>query len=72
MNIATLTPPQFIRDTSGKDILAVIPADEYNALVEYLEDLREIEIYSKNKKEGTPLREVVERLNKKKTIKNSL
>ena len=43
--------PQFITDSNGNKISAVLPIDEYNKLIEELEDLEDIQLFDKANKE---------------------
>ncbi|MPR32054.1 hypothetical protein [Salmonirosea aquatica] len=42
--------PQFITDTVGKK-LVVLPLDEFNAMIEELEDLEDVRLYDEAKRE---------------------
>jgi len=42
--------PQFITDTAGKQ-LVVLPAHEFNNIMEELEDIEDVKLYDKAKKE---------------------
>lgn len=44
--------PQFITDTAGKK-LVVLPLIEYDSMIEELEELEDIRLYDKAKKEDT-------------------
>ena len=43
--------PQYIRDAEGNKTLVVLSAKEFEALIEELEDLDDIKLYDKAKKE---------------------
>ena len=43
--------PQFITDNNGNKIYAVIPINEFNTIMEELEDLEDIKLYDEAKKE---------------------
>ena len=44
--------PQYIKDTAGKS-LVIIPQNEFDSLMEELEDLEDIRIYDEAKKNDT-------------------
>lgn len=44
--------PQYITDQKGKKISVVIPIDEYERIVEELEDLEDVELYDESKADG--------------------
>lgn len=46
----TALHPQYITDTAGKK-LVVIPLKEYDSMIEELEELEDIRLYDKAKKE---------------------
>ena len=48
----TVLHPQFITDTAGKK-LVVLPLIEYDSMIEELEELEDIRLYDKAKKEDT-------------------
>ncbi len=43
--------PQYIKDTKGEESLVILPAKEFETLMEELEDLEDIKLYDKAKKE---------------------
>jgi len=43
--------PQYITDNKGKKISVVIPIEEFNAIMEELEDSEDIRLYDEAKKE---------------------
>lgn len=45
--------PQYIKDATGKNSLVILPAKEFNSLIEELEDLEDIKLYDEAKKEDT-------------------
>lgn len=47
----TAIHPQFITDNNGNKISAVIPINEFNTIMEELEDLEDIKLYDEAKKE---------------------
>lgn len=44
---------QYITDSTGKKISVVIPINEYNALLEELEELEDVRLYDEAKKNDT-------------------
>ena len=45
--------PQYIKDANGKKSLVVLPAKEFDAIMEELEELEDIRLYDEAKKEDT-------------------
>jgi PHD/YefM family antitoxin component YafN of YafNO toxin-antitoxin module len=45
--------PQYIKDANGDESLVVIPAKEFDAILEQLEDLDDIKLYDEAKKNDT-------------------
>ena len=45
--------PQYIKDASGKNSLVVLPAEEFEKLLEELEDDDDVRMYDIAKKEDT-------------------
>ena len=45
--------PQYIKDANGHNSLVVIPAKEFDAILEALEDLEDIRLYDEAKKNDT-------------------
>ncbi|MDR6560084.1 MULTISPECIES: hypothetical protein [unclassified Arcicella] len=45
--------PQYIKDANGKKSLVVLPAKEFDAIMEELEELEDIKLYDEAKKEDT-------------------
>jgi hypothetical protein len=45
--------PQFITDTAGEK-LVILPANEFNTMVEELEDLEDIRLYDEAKADNEP------------------
>jgi PHD/YefM family antitoxin component YafN of YafNO toxin-antitoxin module len=43
--------PQFIKDANGKKTWVVIPASEFDTIIEELEELEDIKLYDESKKE---------------------
>ncbi|MFZ4544244.1 MAG: hypothetical protein ACOYOA_09365 [Saprospiraceae bacterium] len=46
--------PQFITDNTGKKISAVLPMEEFIAIMEELEELEDIKLYDEAKKSNEP------------------
>lgn len=46
--------PQYITDNTGKKLSAVIPMNEFNTLLEELEDLEDIRLYDESKNDNEP------------------
>ena len=45
--------PQYIKDAEGNKSLVVLPAKEFDALMEELEELEDIKLFDETKKEDT-------------------
>ena len=45
--------PQYIKDTKGNKSLVVLPVQEFESLMEELEELEDIRLYDEAKKEDT-------------------
>jgi len=45
--------PQYIKDANGNNSLVVLSAQEFNTIMEELEDLEDIKLYDEAKKEDT-------------------
>ncbi len=45
--------PQYIKDTNGNKSLVILPAKEFDTLMEELEDIEDIRLYDEAKKEDT-------------------
>ncbi len=45
--------PQYIKDANGKESLVVLPAEEFESLMDELEELEDIRLYDEPKKEAT-------------------
>ncbi|RKR80229.1 hypothetical protein BDD43_0325 [Mucilaginibacter gracilis] len=45
--------PQYIKDANGDKSLVVIPVDEFDAILEELDDLEDIRLYDEAKKNDT-------------------
>jgi PHD/YefM family antitoxin component YafN of YafNO toxin-antitoxin module len=46
--------PQYISDSEGKKISVILPLEEYNVLMEELEELEDIRLYDEAKKSEEP------------------
>ena len=46
--------PQFITDSTGKKISAILPMKEFNILLEELEELEDIRLYDESKNDDAP------------------
>lgn len=42
--------PQYIKDANGNETLVILPAKEFNELMEELEELEDIKLYDEAKK----------------------
>nr|MBK9653487.1 hypothetical protein [Bacteroidota bacterium] len=49
--------PQYIKDTNGKKSFVILPAKEFDSIMEELEDLEDIRLYDEAKKDddGEPI-----------------
>lgn len=45
--------PQYIKDTDGNPTLVVLPAQEFESIMEELDELDDIRLYDEAKKEDT-------------------
>lgn len=45
--------PQYIKDANGNPSLVVLPAQEFESMMEELEELEDIRLYDQAKKEDT-------------------
>lgn len=45
--------PQFIKDAEGKKSMVVLSAEEFDAIMEELDDLEDVRLYDEAKKEDT-------------------
>jgi hypothetical protein len=50
----TVLHPQFITDTNGKKISAIIPIEEFKTILDELEDLEDIRLYDNSKTDNEP------------------
>jgi hypothetical protein len=62
--------PQYIRDAEGNKTLVVLSVKEFEALIEELEDLDDIKLYDKAKKEDDGERIPFSEYLKKRKAKN--
>lgn len=46
--------PQYITDNTGKKISAVLPMEDFKAIMEELEELEDIKLYDEAKKSNEP------------------
>jgi hypothetical protein len=64
--------PQFIKDSTGNRSLVVLTAEEFDAIMEELNDLEDVQLHDKAKKNYTgeqiPLKDVLLMTEEKKTI----
>ena len=45
--------PQYIKDTNGNKSLVILPAKEFDTIMEELEDLEDVRLYDEAKKNDT-------------------
>jgi len=45
--------PQYIKDADGNNTMVVLPVDEFDTLIEELEELEDIRLYDEVKKNDT-------------------
>lgn len=43
--------PQYIKDTNGKKSLVILPAKEFDSIMEGLEEIEDVNLYDEAKKE---------------------
>ena len=46
--------PRYITDSKGKKISVVLPVEDFNAIMEELEELEDIKLYDEAKKSNEP------------------
>lgn len=46
--------PQYITDTKGKKISAILKMNEFNTIIEQLEELEDIKLYDTSKRDNKP------------------
>lgn len=44
--------PQYIKDANGKKSMVVLPAQEFDSIMEELEELEDIKLYDESKKDN--------------------
>lgn len=63
--------PQYIKDADGNKSLVILPASEFEKLIEELEDIEDVRLYDEAKKHDTgeriPMSEVFETIEAKRT-----
>lgn len=63
------TKQQYITDEKGKKLAVILPISEYEKMLEEIEDLEDIKLYDKTKKEDSgkriPLKEYLVKRKKK-------
>ncbi|MBK9107236.1 MAG: hypothetical protein IPM92_02350 [Saprospiraceae bacterium] len=62
--------PQYIKDTAGKN-LVILPQNEFDVLLEELEELEDIKLYDEAKKEDTGERILLSDYIKSRKAKNA-
>jgi PHD/YefM family antitoxin component YafN of YafNO toxin-antitoxin module len=45
--------PQYIKDANGEKTLVILPVEEFNSLMEELEEMEDIRLYDEAKKNDT-------------------
>ncbi len=45
--------PQYIKDANGQKSLVILPVKEFDTIIEELEELEDVKLYDKTKKEDT-------------------
>ena len=63
--------PQYIKDANGNKSLVILPAKEFDTIMEELEELQDIRLYDKAKKEDTGERILFSDYLKKRKAKNA-
>ena len=63
--------PQYIKDTNGNKSLVILPAKEFDTLMEELEELEDIKLYDEAKKSDTGERILFSDYLKKRKQKNA-
>lgn len=46
--------PQFITDNTGKKLSVILPVEEFNAIMEELDEIEDIHLYDNSKKNDEP------------------
>lgn len=66
--------PQYIKDRNGNKSMVILPADEFNTLIEELEELEDIRLYDDAKKNDTgeriPMAEAFQMIEEKRKNKS--
>ncbi len=62
--------PQYIKDSDGNKTLVVLPAKEFETLIEELEEMEDIRLYDEAKKEDAGERILFSDYIKRRKIKN--
>jgi len=63
--------PQYINDSNGEKSLVVLPAKEFDSMIEELEDLEDIKLYDEAKKDDQGERIVFSDYLKNRIAKNA-
>jgi PHD/YefM family antitoxin component YafN of YafNO toxin-antitoxin module len=63
--------PQYIKDANGKKTLVILPAKEFDSMLEELEAIEDIKLYDKAKKEDTGERMLFSEYLKNRKSKNA-
>lgn len=63
--------PQYIKDANGKNTLVILPAKEFDTIMEKLDELEDIKLYDEAKKEDTGERILFSDYIKNRRIKNA-
>jgi len=45
--------PQYITDTNGNKLMVILPTEEFDSIMEQLDDMADIELYDEAKKNDT-------------------
>jgi gamma-glutamylcyclotransferase (GGCT)/AIG2-like uncharacterized protein YtfP len=69
-NMVTLHP-QYIRDANGEKSLVVLPVEEFDTILEQLEDIEDVKLYDKAKKDDTGERMLFSEYVKNRKAKNA-
>lgn len=64
--------PSYITDSKGKKISVVLPIEDFNAIMEELEELEDLKLYDEAKKEDTGERILFSEYVKNRKEKNDL
>ena len=63
--------PQYIKDTTGTNTFVILPADEFETIIEELEDLEDVRLYDEAKKDDDGERILFSEYVKKKLRSNN-